>query len=131
MANMILADTDVLIDFFFGNQPVADGVQSLLEEEKLAVSVVTVFELYAGVEGAKRLNQIELFLGSVMVVPMEKEVAVKAGSLYTTLKKRGKLIGNQDILIASTALHHSWPIFTRNLKHFGQVDGIKFYGGFQ
>jgi predicted nucleic acid-binding protein len=48
-----------------------------------------------------------------------------AGRLYTRLKSRGITIGNQDLLIAATVLALGLTLLTRNVDHFGAIEGLK------
>ena len=58
METIVIADTDVVIDFFSGAEPVASTIADLMQGDHLTLTSVTVFELYAGITGKKRLNQI-------------------------------------------------------------------------
>jgi predicted nucleic acid-binding protein len=53
---MIVADTDVLIDFLRGHHPVAGRV-SLELEHGLATTTLTAFELWTGSTGSSRREQ--------------------------------------------------------------------------
>ena len=64
---LIVVDTDVIIDFFQGISPAADVLSELIPLEKAAMTAISVFELYAGVEGAKRLKQIETLVQEITV----------------------------------------------------------------
>lgn len=44
-----------------------------------------------------------------------------------SLRGRGQLIPDFDLLIASTALHHDLTILTLNLRHFQRIPDIKLY----
>lgn len=48
-----------------------------------------------------------------------------ATGIYQNLRRRGVLIEDADILIAATALAHDATLVTRNLKHFGRVEGLR------
>jgi tRNA(fMet)-specific endonuclease VapC len=41
------------------------------------------------------------------------------------LRKEGRLIGDFDLLIASTCLHHDLILLTDNVREFERVEGIK------
>ena len=56
MEKTVIADTDVVIDFFSGIEPVASMVSDLIDQDGLALTTVSVFELYAGISGKKRLK---------------------------------------------------------------------------
>lgn len=127
MENPVLADTDVLIDYFNGSPPAAAEVEVLIREERLVLSSVSVFELYAGIIGKKRLQAIDLLIKNALILPLDQQAAKEAGLIFTDLKSRGQLIGNQDILIAAIAQVHALPLLTRNRKHFDRVKGIDFW----
>jgi len=124
LASLVIADTDVVLDFFTDTPPFAQALADLLKEGRLAVTAVTVFELYAGVIGAKRLRQIEAFCESVPVYALDLLAAAYAGKIYTDLKSKGITVGNQDILIAGICLANSLPLLTRNSAHFAPIEGL-------
>ena len=123
----MIADTDVVIDFFTDAPPRAQVVTELLTEKRLAVSAITVFELYAGVRGAKRLKQLESFFAHVPVLPLDVLAAAYAGRVYTELRSEGVTVGNQDILIAGTCLANGLPLFTGNSSHFAPIKGLTLF----
>ena len=51
---LILADTDVLIDFLAGIKPVRRQIASYIETEVLHATVVTAFELLSGAREGNR-----------------------------------------------------------------------------
>jgi tRNA(fMet)-specific endonuclease VapC len=125
LEGLIVADTDAVIDFFSGRAPLASAVRALIESGRLAVTAVTVFELYAGITGLKRLQELEKFLDLIPVLPLSAAEGEIAGRLYTRLKSRGITIGNQDLLIAATVLALGLTLLTRNVDHFGAIEGLK------
>ena len=98
---MVIADTDVVIDFFSGEEPVASRMADLIQKDHLALTSITVFELYAGITGRKRLKQIDNMVSILPILPLEKRDAENASKIYNELKQAGNLIGNQDILKAN------------------------------
>jgi predicted nucleic acid-binding protein len=124
----VIADTDVVVDFFTDTPPLAQALADLLKEGRLAITAITVFELYAGVRGAKRLKQIEAFCERVPVFTVDVLAAAYAGKIYTDLKSRGTTIGNQDILIAGVCLANGLPLLTRNKAHFAPIKGLAIFG---
>jgi len=124
LAPLVIADTDVVIDFFTDTPPFSQVLTGLLEEGRLAITAITVFELYAGVTGAKRLKQLETFCESVPVLELDVLAAAHAAKIYTDLKSKGKSVGNQDILIAGICLANCLPLLTRKTAHFASVKGL-------
>ncbi|MBP7706912.1 MAG: type II toxin-antitoxin system VapC family toxin [Candidatus Aminicenantes bacterium] len=123
----MVADTDVVIDFFTDEAPRARVVAELLTEKRLAVAAISVFELYAGIRGAKRLKQLESFFTHVPVLPLDVLAAAYAGRIYTDLRSAGVTVGNQDILIAGTCLANGLPLFTGNTSHFASIKGLTLF----
>ena len=88
MEQIVIADTDVLIDFFAGVEPAASSVAQLIEGERLALTSVTVFELYAGIIGKRRLKQIGNLVSLVRVFsiePQDSETAAKVFEVVAVL----------------------------------------------
>jgi tRNA(fMet)-specific endonuclease VapC len=54
------------------------------------------------------------------------EVYEKAVDIYISLKQRGQLIGDADILVAAYCLINDYTLVTRNTRDFGRIDGLKF-----
>ena len=127
MATILIADTDVVIDFFSGVEPFASTLTNLIEIDGLALTSVTVFELYAGIIGKKRLKQIDDLVSILPIYSLERKGAEIAARIYSDLKKTGQLIGNQDILIAGICINHNISLMTRNISHFSRVPGLKIF----
>ncbi len=47
--------------------------------------------------------------------------------LRGTLRKKGSLIGDFDLLIASTALYRQIPLCTNNRKHYERIEGLEIF----
>ncbi len=125
METIIIADTDVVIDFFSGIEPIASTIANLINNDSLTLTSITVFELYAGITGKKRLKQIDDLVSITPVFPLERKSAEMAAQVYSDLKKIGKLIGNRDILIAGTCITLDIPLLTRNTVHFSRISRLK------
>ena len=125
MVEVVLADADAIIDYFNDCKPMADVVEHLIKEDALGISAISVFELYAGISGKKRLKAIEAIIKTSIILPVDATSAHRAAGIYTLLKKRGDLIGNQDLLIAGIALANDLPLLTRNIRHFQKIKGLR------
>jgi len=44
--------------------------------------------------------------------------------IYSTLKRRGELIGDADILIAASCLVRDMTLITNNENHFRRIDNL-------
>jgi len=117
-------DTDVVIDFFNGVFPGAEIMSKLISGQEVALTSISVFELYAGIEGKRRLSQIETLIQGVTILPLDVIEAVIAGRIYTQLKSKGQLVGTHDILIAATCVANRIPLYTKNVAHFSKIEDI-------
>lgn len=122
---LIILDTDVVIDFFTGISPEAESVSKLISQEEAALTSISVFELYAGIEGKRRLGQIETFIRDLTIIPLDVIEAALAGKIYTQLKSKGQLIGTHDILIAAVCIANGLPLYTKNAIHFSKIKDIQ------
>jgi tRNA(fMet)-specific endonuclease VapC len=100
-------------------------VSKLISQEEAALTSISVFELYSGIEGKRRLGQIEKFIRDLTILPLDVIEAVMAGRIYTQLKLKGQLIGTYDIFIAGICLINNFPIYTKNVAHFSKIEGIQ------
>jgi predicted nucleic acid-binding protein len=121
---LIVVDTDVVIDFFNGVFPGAEVMSKLISGQEVALTSISVFELYAGIEGKRRLSQIETLIQGVTILPLDVIEAVIAGRIYTQLKSKGQLVGTHDILIAATCVANRIPLYTKNVAHFSKIEDI-------
>lgn len=125
-----LIDTDWVIDFLKGKREIVDTLLSL-EKNGLAISVISLAELYEGIYSSdnqtKKMNGLNDFLSGVKVFAIDDEIAKMFGKQRQTLRKTGRLIDNFDLLIASTCLFHDLTLMTNNSNHFERIEGLKLY----
>lgn len=122
---MILADTDVLIDYLAGTQPVTDQVLEYAQSDRLHTSAVTCFELLSGAWDGKRGDRVRRLVAAVPVLPLDREAATRAAAVRQQLARRGFSIGMADSLIAGIALVSDLPLLIRNRRHFDHVEGLR------
>jgi tRNA(fMet)-specific endonuclease VapC len=94
----------------------------------LAMSVVTYGELRVGAEKSNRypatLNALEVFTQMVPVVPMESDVARFYSQIRLDLERRGKIIGANDLWIASHCLQLGLTLVTNNEREFSRIPNL-------
>lgn len=96
----------------------------------IAVSTITIFELWYGVarSGRPRDNEerLRLFLaGNIHLLPFAADDTAVAGRIRAALAVSGRPIGPYDLLIAAQALHRSVPVVTANVGEFSRIDGLR------
>lgn len=123
-----LVDTDWAVFYLRGREPFVSLLRTL-RERGLAVSIVTVAELYEGVFRAPRPEEKEAglfdFLSGVSVLDLTVPVARLFGSYRAQLRREGRLVGDFDLLIGCTAVHHSLPLLTENAGHYERIPGLR------
>jgi tRNA(fMet)-specific endonuclease VapC len=123
-----LVDTDWIIHYLNGNLKIIERLRPL-RKEGLSISVLSLAELYEGIYYSTDPvgNEIGLtnFLAGVTVLGIEEEICKVFGKERGGLRKKKQLIGDMDLLIASTALHYDLRLLTSNRRHYELVEGLK------
>jgi tRNA(fMet)-specific endonuclease VapC len=120
---MILCDTNIIIEALKGD----DKTIKIIERiglENIAISSVTVMELYFGAFNKRELNKIKKHLKALNLMHFDNyvsELAVRLIESYS--KSHGLQI--PDAIIAATALSLEIKLFTLNLRDFRYIDGLK------
>ena len=96
---------------------------------QLAVSIVSVAELYEGVfranDPAAAEQALVLFLADKTILPITHDIGRLFGEHRARLRQKNQLIGDVDLLIAATCLHHDLTLLTTNRKHFQRIPGLR------
>lgn len=123
----VLVDTNV-VSYLFKGDTRAPAYAPLLQGHRLAVSFMTVAELFEWAVGRKwgqgRLGQLEATLATYLVIPVDIELCRIWGRVRGEARLGGRNIAPQDAWIAATALRHSLPLITHNPKDFQQITGL-------
>lgn len=124
MSGRYLLDSNIVIELLRGDQAVQARLAS---EPETFVNVVVLGELYFGASKSKHVDRnverIEEFAGSVSVLGCEHETSRRYGALKRDLERHGRLIPENDIWIAATALQHGLTLVTRD-GHFEVVEEL-------
>ena len=122
---MIVADTDVLIDFLAGRDPGAERVALELDRGLLRTTAVTRFELLSGARNPGQESTIRQVLAAIPTLSLDGQAADHAAQIQRNLQRAGEPIGMADSLIAGIVLSHGATLLTRNRRHFARVSGLR------
>ena len=117
----LLIDTDVLIDYLRARPESVAYLETLTQP--LAISAVTVAELYAGVRDGTERVKLDNFIASFKVCAIDGEIAARAGILRRDFG-RSHGTGLADAIIAATAEEQRANLVTLNKKHFPMLKGV-------
>lgn len=121
-----LLDTNQIVYYLRQEQRVVDALE-FRKQEGLAVSVVSVAELYEGVFRASDSQEAERvlqdFLSEVAILEVDEGVARVFGQERARLRQAGTPISDLDPLIAATALHYGLTVLTSD-RAFERVENL-------
>jgi len=90
----------------------------------LYISIVSVGEFAEGFAPTQQ-QDCEMCLRHYTVLDLAGDIAWVAGQLSQQLRGSGLAIGENDVWIAATALHHHLPLVSNNAQHFQRVAGLE------
>ena len=125
---MIIADTDVLIDFLRGNGDSAKRIAIELETRSFGTTVITAFEIRAGARTARQMSAVDTLLDAMNILPFGPEEARIAAEVRQQVESQGKPIRIAEYMIAAICIADGSVLITRNLEAFGRVKGLKISG---
>lgn len=122
-----LIDSDWVIPALKG-RPAAHTLFATLVPQPLAISIMTYGEVYEGIyfgHNPQHHEQVfRQFLKGVTVLPLNRRIMERFATIRGTLRQQGQIIGDPDIIIAATAIHHGLILVTQNMKHFQRIPGL-------
>lgn len=121
-------DTDILIEYFRGNEKIRDRIDALSDNDSIGLTWLSFYEFFKGIFVSGKLEEenflLKLFDSSVILEASYQSAKI-GGEIYASLKKRGQLINDADILIASIVKNREAILVTNNLSHFSRIEGLK------
>ena len=122
---MVICDTDVFIEAFKNNSLATDLLWHI-GFDNIALSAITLMELYFGALNKKELSKIKNRLEKLEIVDLDKEITGAAINLIEKYAKSHAL-HIPDALIASSAICSKMELLTFNQKDFKFIEGIRLY----
>jgi tRNA(fMet)-specific endonuclease VapC len=125
-----LIDTSILIAVERGGL----DLEHLLEaypQERWFISTVTLSEMLHGVlrtaspvQRAKRLAFAEDKIRRFRVLDFDLAAARAHAEIWAELARRGRTVGERDLMIAATAISRNYAVATRDLRSFPKIPGL-------
>jgi len=122
----LLLDTNVF-SFLFKGHPLAEAYRPHVSGHTLAISFMTVAELFQGAFraawGARQIERLDLWIASYVVVPSSHAMSKRWGEVRFV--RRAQPISAEDAWIAAAALEQDWPLVTHNARDFHGIPGLR------
>ncbi len=123
---MILLDTDICIEILRGNENVIRKMKK--QTQIAAVSYMTAGELFYGSAKSNNNNKnkwiVKTFLSTVEIIDFDLEIMEMFGEIKFKLQKKGEMLPDADIIIASVALCKCKKLITGNTSHFSRFTNL-------
>ncbi|HYY26462.1 MAG TPA: type II toxin-antitoxin system VapC family toxin [Chthoniobacterales bacterium] len=87
------------------------------------LSVIALGEFAAGFEDPAAPWLVEV-RRRFTILPVDEEVSFVYREVFRALKRKGRLIGANDLWIGSTAIAAGVPLVTRNGREFRRISGL-------
>lgn len=122
---MIICDTNIIIHAFNGDNRTIEALQNI-GYENIALSSVTIMELYQGMANKQELAQMKKKIKYFDIVQID---AISSKSAISLIEKYRLSHGLAipDALIAASAISVQMELFTYNLKDFSFIPDLKLY----
>jgi len=123
---MVVLDTDILIGFLRNNKEAVSKISELLAKHVILFTTsINTAELYFGAylseKTKENLETLEKLIKTINIIPFELNHSKIYGEIRSDLQKKGEIINELDIFIATIAIEKDLPIITRNTKHFDRI----------
>ncbi len=126
--DVVLLDTNI-VSFLLKEDSRAQSYASYLENRRLAISFMTVAELFqwAAIRkwGAHRTGQLEASLRNYIILPFDIALCRLWGEIRAQCRVAGRPISSQDAWIAATSLQHGLPLVTHNPTDFEIIEELE------
>jgi tRNA(fMet)-specific endonuclease VapC len=123
-----LIDTDIVIYSLKQHESLNQNFK-LYKDAPKSLSVITYGEL---IYGAKKSKNIEKNLATTHrvselfpIINISPAIMETFSEVKASLEKKGQIIDDMDLLIASTAMTHNLILVTNNEKHFRRIEGLE------
>jgi tRNA(fMet)-specific endonuclease VapC len=112
------------------------GDEKLINEIKshkpsaLSICTVTLAEIYYGIEKSpvkkkERRHKIERISSQLEIYPFDELAARKYSIIRTQLEKKGSVISERDLQIASIAMANKLIVVSHNVKEFNRIEKLE------
>ncbi|MBD3198337.1 MAG: PIN domain-containing protein [Candidatus Lokiarchaeota archaeon] len=134
MIEMIILDSTACIDYLKGNKELKNLLDNSIDI--LGITSISVYEIFIGLERTKRkisearynylTKNWNKLVSNIQILSLGIKEAIKSSEIYDDLSSKGKIIEDNDILIAGIMLSNGInKIVTKNKRHFNRIKPLE------
>jgi len=125
---MYVLDTDHCIELLRGNPKIVFKFKSLRRDTVIYSTIITIAELLYGAyrlpDPQKRLKDVDAFREDTEVLGLDLAAARVYGQLKAELARRGEVLADNDLFIASITMNRGLILVTHNSQHYERISGL-------
>lgn len=120
----ILLDSDICIDMLRARPRHSASIMSAIDAGEAAISVITYGEVTEGSVYSLKSGRAQLWnelVRALVVLDVTTSIADIWAEVRGRLRSLGRLVPDNDLIIAATALRFGLTLATRNVRHFSRI----------
>ena len=121
-------DSNIIIDFLSREQSVIKQFdKAVINRIGIIIPSIVDYEILRGFCHKPTPHKEAVYNKLRVNCPVvEVDVAIwkRAASIWATLRKMGKTVGDADIIIAACCMENGYTLVTHNTKHFIDISGL-------
>lgn len=122
-------DTNIISYLLNGDKSVLKHIDALAEnDDDIFIPSVAYYEIKRGLLASGATAKMKKFLAfaeCMGIAELKTSTLDIAAQIYADLSNAGKLIEDDDIFIAATALENDAVLITNNERHLGRIKNLK------
>ncbi len=122
----MILDTDTISYFLRGEKKLKE--KFMKHQDELSSTTINYAELIYGLKKRDNKNllpKVELIFKNIKVYTFDKDASRVFGVLKALLSKKGTIIADMDLMIASIAIANDEVLISNKLKHFTKIEGLR------
>lgn len=116
-----LLDTNIILETFWGKEPVASLVKKWIGEGEIALSPISVAEVLSKAS-KEEVEALDLLIDQFGTLPVDTTVARIAGNIRAEFARKNKRVYLLDCFLAATAKLYELTLVTRNVADYPMKD---------
>lgn len=120
-APKFLLDTNVILETFWGKEPIASKIKPWIETGQIAISAVSIGEIISKASQTEK-EKLRLLISKFGALSIDQVVAEIAGIYRQQFSRKQKKVFLLDCFIAATAKLYNLKLVTRNVKDYPMAD---------